>query len=82
MNEEFKYKGRDYTRSIEAAIQRAYTRYSYPDTNVGLGCRELFGRSYLRQLINDEIYPLHIPIGLKKRLMGEEAYEERKQKRS
>ena len=62
------YGGRDYTNSIESAIQKARTEYEYPSDNLSQGQKQVLGRDYYRQLIEDKIVDSNIPNELKIKL--------------
>ncbi len=61
-NQEFTYNGRDYTNSVNNAINSAKYRAEYPDNAYLKGVKSLRGeRAVFRLIIDDELKKRHVP---------------------
>ena len=70
------YNGRDYRKVIERVIQEARTEYEYPSSASHQGMKQVLGRDFYRQLLDDKICEARIPTSLKIQYMGEKRYRD------
>jgi hypothetical protein len=59
------YYGKNYSNSVNNALQKARKEYHYPSTNQGMGAKKVAGQQYLASLMADEIWKSTIPRELK-----------------
>jgi hypothetical protein len=70
MNTDFTYRGRNFEKSINDAIQRAKSEAAYPSSSYLAGIKSLNGeRAVFRLLIEDELKQSRVPKALIKKLM-------------
>ena len=55
------YNGKYYSRSVNAALDKARAEYDYPNTNASMGAKKLLGRQYLASLMKSQIWASRIP---------------------